>query len=77
MTLELSTPSHGVVGMATINNLKIVPGDNNLPMSAIIDQIAVISSSDSKTGMVTLEITGNSSIYNGEHIKYYVSPPLA
>jgi hypothetical protein len=72
VTLELST-KNGVVGMATINDLTIRPGPNNFPMTANIDELAVLSAKDNTTGLVQMFITGNSSTYNGLRIPYYVS----
>lgn len=70
VTLSLATASAGVVGNSTILNMTIAPGNNTLPMTAIIDQTKVISSMDSE-GFVEMLITGTSSIYNGQHITYY------
>lgn len=71
MTLSLQTLKEGVVGNATINNLTIAPGNNTLPMTAVVDETKVISSMDSD-GFVDMVITGTSSVYNGQHITYYV-----
>lgn len=70
VTLSLATATAGIVGNATILDLTIAPGNNTLPMTAIVDQTKVISSMD-KDGFVNLLITGTSSIYNGQHITYY------
>jgi hypothetical protein len=72
VTLSLSTASQGVIGNATILNMTIVPGNNTLPMSAVVDQTKAINSMDSN-GFIELLITGTSSVYNGQHITYYVS----
>jgi len=71
VTLTLSTASAGVVGNATIENMTLVPGDNNLPLYAITDQIKIASSMDLKTGIVELSIEGKDAIYNGQHLTYY------
>ena len=71
MTLSLETLKEGNVGNATILNLTIAPGNNTLPMSAIVDQTKVLGSMDSD-GFVEMVITGTSSVYNGQHITYYV-----
>lgn len=70
VTMSLSTAHSGIVGNATILNMTLVPGNNTLPMSAIIDQPKVISSLDAK-GFVTMTITGTSAVYNGQHLTYY------
>jgi hypothetical protein len=57
--------------MATINDLTIRPGPNNFPMTANIDELAVLSAKDNTTGLVQMFITGNSSTYNGLRIPYY------
>jgi hypothetical protein len=61
-----------VVGNATIPDMTLVPGNNTLPMTGIINQILVTASLD-KAGMVDMQITGQSAVYNGEHLTYYVS----
>lgn len=70
VTLSLETLKGGNVGNATILNLTIAPGNNTLPMSAVVDQTKVLSSMDSD-GFVEMAITGTSSVYNGQHITYY------
>jgi hypothetical protein len=62
--------------MATINDLTIRPGNNSYLMTAVVDQPAIISAEDTKTGLVQMFITGNSSTYNGQRIPYYVSAPI-
>lgn len=61
--------------MATINDLTIRPGNNSFPMTAVVDEASIISAEDTKTGLVQMYITGNSSTYNGQRIPYYVSTP--
>jgi hypothetical protein len=73
VTLTLSTAKHGVVGNSSIPNMTLRPGNNTLPMTAIIDQLMVTDSMNTKTGIVELLIKGNSSIRNGQHLTYYVS----
>jgi hypothetical protein len=70
VTLTLATIK-GVVGNTTINDMTLVPGNNTLPMTGIIDQ-ALVTSSLNSSGFVTLSITGQSAIYNGQHLTYYV-----
>jgi hypothetical protein len=59
------------LGNATINDMTLVPGNNTLPMSGIIDQTLIAASLNS-SGFVTLSIAGQSAIYNGQHLTYYV-----
>jgi hypothetical protein len=74
VTLSLATTKHGIVGNSTINNMILRPGDNNLPMTATLNQLLVTDSMDKATGLVELQIEGLSSIRNGLHLTYYVSP---
>ncbi|KAH8815935.1 hypothetical protein F5884DRAFT_202321 [Xylogone sp. PMI_703] len=69
VTLELATQK-GVVGNSTINNMTLRPGNNTLPLTGILDQNLVTSSLNA-SGWVTMQITGKSAIYNGEHLTYY------
>jgi hypothetical protein len=71
VTLALST-AKGAVGNSTINDMTLVPGNNTLPMTGIMDQSIVLQSLN-KTGFVELEIVGQSAVYHGEHLVYYVS----
>jgi hypothetical protein len=73
VTLILSTAEAGVVGNTTINDFTLVPGNNSLPMTGIINQ-TLITQSLNKTGFVTLSIMGQSAIYNGQHLTYYEKP---
>jgi len=70
VTLILSTAKEGVVGTSFINDMTIVPGDNNFPMTAITNQSLIAQSLDAN-GHVEMFITGNSSVYNGQHLTYY------
>lgn len=73
VTLVLATAKEGVIGNSTIENMTLVPGTNSLPMTAIINEVAVLQSLDPTlgAGMVELLITGNESVYNGQHLTYY------
>lgn len=70
MTLNVSTLKEGVVGNTTINDFTIYPGNNSLPVTGILDQLLIAESLEN--GLVTLLISGQSAIYNGEHLTYYV-----
>jgi hypothetical protein len=72
VTMDVSTAKEGVVGNTTINDMTLYPGNNSLPMTGILDQLLVLESLEN--GMVTLEISGQSAIYNGEHLTYYEVP---
>jgi len=70
VTLSLSTAKAGVVGISTIENFTIRPGNNSLPLTAVMNQTAIISSLDT-SGKVSVSITGTSAVYNGQHLTYY------
>lgn len=72
VTFDLSTEKSGVVGNATINDFVLVPGENTLPMKAIIDQPKVLASLNA-AGKVNMTIIGKTAVYNGQHLTYYVS----
>ncbi|KAF2099372.1 hypothetical protein NA57DRAFT_55343 [Rhizodiscina lignyota] len=61
------------IGTSTIQNVVLKPGDNVLPMRGISDQAAVLNliTSKYKDGILPVNITGNSSVYNGQHLPYY------
>jgi hypothetical protein len=80
MTIELGTVSQNVfvdgksIGVATIPNLTLKPGDNLVPMSSASDQAAVIVAITSKypDGNLPVTIIGNSSVNaKGEHLVYF------
>jgi len=70
VTLILSTVQAGVIGNTTIENMVLVPGNNTLPLTGIIDQ-TLVSKSLNAFGYMEMGIVGNSSIYNGQHLTYY------
>jgi len=69
VTLALTTAKAGFVGNATINNMTLKPGNNSLPLTGLLNQTAVIESLNN--GFVDMLITGQESVYNGEHLAYY------
>ncbi|KAL2047328.1 hypothetical protein N7G274_001349 [Stereocaulon virgatum] len=60
------------IGTTTLTNLTLHPGNNTLPMRSQINQSLVITQllSTFKDGMLPIDIVGNSSIYNGQHLPY-------
>jgi hypothetical protein len=72
VTLNLSTDQAGIVGNSTIHEMTLAPGNNTFAMTSIIDA-GKVTSSMNKSGIVTLKIIGTSSVYNGQHLPYYVS----
>ncbi|CAO2657009.1 Nn.00g058120.m01.CDS01 [Neocucurbitaria sp. VM-36] len=79
MTLDLGNVTMNLnvdgkaIGTSLLPNLVLKPGDNLLPMQGRVDQLGLVSiiQSKYKNGILPLEITGNSSIKNGEHLMYY------
>jgi hypothetical protein len=79
MTIQLGDVTQDVyvgdqkIATALIPNLELKPGDNLIPMSSISDQAKVIGliSTQFKDGMVPVDIKGNSSIFNGQHLPYF------
>ena len=61
------------IGNATLENLVLTPGDNNIQMRAISDQLKVIQLIESNytNGILPIDIIGNSSVYNGQHLTYF------
>lgn len=51
--------------------MTLVPGNNTLPMTGILDQGKILASLE-KDGTVEMLITGKDAIYNGQHLVYYV-----
>lgn len=79
MTLDLGnvTMNLGVAGTAIgyslLPNLVLKPGENSVPMQARINQGTVISMilGEYKSGVLPLEIVGNSSVKGESHLTYY------
>jgi hypothetical protein len=61
------------IGYALIPNLTLRPGNNTIPMQAHVESLKVIGviTNKYKNGIIPLQITGNSSVYNGQHLEYY------
>lgn len=68
------------IGSAKIQNVVLEPGNNTLPARGILDlkailrQLPQIISSESgalKNGNIEISASGNSTVYNGEHLVYY------
>ncbi len=79
MTLDLGNVTMNLavagksIGYSLMPNLVLRPGENNVPMQAHVDQAAILTMvlNTYKNGVLPLEIVGNSSIKNGEHLMYY------
>ncbi|KAJ8112259.1 hypothetical protein OPT61_g5324 [Boeremia exigua] len=79
MTLDLGNVTMNLavagtsIGYSLLPNLVLKPGENAVPMQARVDQAAILTMvlNTYKNGVLPLEIVGNSSIRNGEHLVYY------
>lgn len=79
MTLDLGnvTMNLGVdgksIGYTLIKDMLLKPGDNKFPIQSRVDQLTVLGlvTSTYKNGVLPLEIVGNSSIKDGQHLTYY------
>lgn len=79
MTLDLGnvTMNLGVagtpIGYALLPELVLKPGENKVPMQARVEQATILSMvlKTYKDAVLPLEIVGNSSVKNGEHIMYF------
>jgi hypothetical protein len=79
VTLNLRS-SDLIIGQATILNVLLKPGNNTvalrgrLEISTVLDNLSEILSAQKTAlgdGEIELSASGNSTIYNGVHIKYY------
>ncbi|KOS16817.1 hypothetical protein ESCO_004776 [Escovopsis weberi] len=63
------------IGNLTIQNLFIVPGNNDFPVTANLNQAKIINLVTGpkycETGDVPVNLQGNSVLNNGEHLRYY------
>ncbi|KAL8872971.1 MAG: hypothetical protein Q9174_001493 [Haloplaca sp. 1 TL-2023] len=61
------------IGTSTLSDLVITPGDNTVSMRSTVNQSLVIEkvTSTYKEGILPIDIVGNSSVYNGEHLVYF------
>jgi hypothetical protein len=81
MTLDLGNVTMNLsidgkpIGTALLPNLMLKPGENNSTLSCFLDQegLPVIQLVKGKytDGVVPLDVVGNSSIRNGEHLEYF------
>jgi hypothetical protein len=79
ITITMGTVTQNVyvdgqlIGLSTIPDLTLVPGDNLLQMSSTSDTNAVLNFVTTKytDGKLPITIRGNSSVVNGYHLPYY------
>ncbi|ELR05649.1 hypothetical protein GMDG_07492 [Pseudogymnoascus destructans 20631-21] len=72
VVMHISTKEKGLIGNSTIDNFVLKPGQNLLPMNAIVDT-ALALGNVGKQGMVNMIIVGHTAVYNGVHLPYYES----
>ncbi|MCJ1397923.1 hypothetical protein MMC11_001119 [Xylographa trunciseda] len=72
VTMNLAVAGHPI-GTSTLADLVIAPGTNMVPMTAVTNQTAVLElvTGPYKDGLLPVDITGNSSVYDGVHLTYY------
>ena len=73
MTLDLSVDGKPI-GQSFLNDLVLKPGDNTLDMSAKTDLLAVTKLLPKYKGnIIPVDITGNSTVYNGQDLPYFAA----
>ena len=72
LTLNLAVDDTPI-GTSYLQNVLVEPGENTIDMTAIVNQSTVIDIVADKylDGIVPIQISGNSSVYNGEEIPYF------
>ncbi|OCL01806.1 hypothetical protein AOQ84DRAFT_204035 [Glonium stellatum] len=72
VTMDLSVQGMPI-GQSLLPDLVLKPGTNVVPMRSTVNQSVVIEmiTSSFKNGILPLDIVGNSSISNGQHLGYY------
>ena len=62
-----------LIGNSTLSNLVLKPGNNTVPMKAIVDQALVITqlATNFKDGILPVDIVGQSVVFGGEHLPYF------
>jgi hypothetical protein len=72
VTMNLAVDGKAI-GTTLIPNLILKPGENKVAMQSTVDQLSIIAMIQSKykNAVIPLDIVGNSSISNGQHLTYY------
>ncbi|OAL56052.1 hypothetical protein IQ07DRAFT_187268 [Pyrenochaeta sp. DS3sAY3a] len=72
VTMDLSVDGKAI-GTTLVPNLLLKPGDNVFPMQSRVDQLALLGLIQTKyrNAILPIDIVGNSSIRNGQHLTYY------
>lgn len=79
MTLDLGNVTLNLfvdgkeIGYVLVPDLYLKPGNNTFPLQSHVNQLTILSliTSQYKNAVLPLQIIGNSSIRNGEHLTYY------
>jgi hypothetical protein len=79
MTLDLGNVTMNLavdgkaIGYSLIPNLLLKPGNNQFPLQSRVDQLTILGliQSKYKDAVLPLQIVGNSSVKDGEHLTYY------
>ena len=65
------------VGELFINNLILVPGDNKVEITALMDQVKILDAARSKkyckTGVVPVKLLGKSVVNHGQKLSYFAT----
>jgi len=65
------------VGTLYIDNLLLVPGDNVVPITAVMDQVEIIQTLQKRpyceTGIIPFKMLGNSVVKNGQDLPYFAA----
>ena len=61
------------MGITTLRDLTLVPGNNTIPMRSTVNQSLVLSQivENYQNGNLPISIMGNSSVYEGQHLVYF------
>lgn len=60
------------VGTLSLENVSLVPGNNTMPFTANLDLSKFLAGLNVTSGTIDVVFSGNSTIYNGRHVTYYV-----
>lgn len=64
------------IGNLTIPNLLLVPGSNNVPITADLDQLSVLQEVQSakycKTGIIPVKLRGSAVVRDGQTLQYFL-----
>ena len=72
VTMNLSVDGKAI-GTALLPNLVLKPGSNNSTMTSKVEQLVVVQAITEKykDGVIPLDIVGNSSVRDGQHLEYF------